>query len=60
MAELHELSENDSVADGFLTITAKQEAGGGYTSARLKSVDLQEFQYGRIDIRAKLPEGQGI
>lgn len=53
-------SENSSVADGFLTITAKQEAGGGYTSARLKSVDLQEFQYGRIDIRAKLPEGQGI
>ena len=49
-------SENSSVAGGFLTITAKQEPGGDYTSARLKSVDLQEFQYGRIDIRAKLPE----
>ena len=50
---------NSSVADGFLTITARQE-GGGYTSARMKTVDLQEFQFGRIDIRAKLPEGQGI
>lgn len=51
---------NSSVADGFLTITARQEPGGGYTSARLKSVDLQEFQFGRIDVRAKLPQGQGI
>ena len=50
---------NSSVSDGFLTITAREE-GGGYTSARMKSVDLQEFQFGRIDIRAKLPEGQGI
>lgn len=50
---------NSSVVDGFLTITAREE-GGGYTSARMKSVDLQEFQFGRIDIRAKLPEGQGI
>ena len=50
---------NSSVADGFLTITARQE-GGSYTSARMKSVDLQEFQFGRIDIRAKMPEGQGI
>lgn len=52
-------SSNSSVADGYLTITARQE-GSGYTSARLKSVDLQEFQFGRIDIRAKLPQGQGI
>ena len=52
-------SENSSVADGYLTITARQE-GSGYTSARLKSQGLQSFQYGRMDIRAKLPEGQGI
>lgn len=50
---------NSSVSDGFLTITARQE-GGGYTSARMKSLDLQEFQFGRIDFRAKMPEGQGI
>lgn len=52
-------ASNSSVADGYLTITARQE-GGGYTSARLKSQGLQTFQYGRLDIRAKLPEGQGI
>ena len=52
-------SENSSVADGYLTITARQE-GSGYTSARLKSQGLQSFQYGRMDIRAKLPQGQGI
>lgn len=51
--------ENSSVADGFLTITARQE-GSGYTSARMKSEGLQEFQFGRIDVRAKLPQGQGI
>lgn len=53
-------SNNSSVSDGFLTITARQEPGGGYTSARMKSQGLQTFQYGRIDFRAKMPEGQGI
>lgn len=51
--------ENSSVSDGYLTITARQE-GSGYTSARLKTQGLQSFQFGRMDIRAKLPEGQGI
>ncbi|MDA8771618.1 glycoside hydrolase family 16 protein [Flavobacteriales bacterium] len=50
---------NSDVSNGFLTITARQE-GSSYTSARLKTQGLQDFQYGRIDIRAKLPEGQGI
>lgn len=50
---------NSSVADGFLTITARQTSDG-YTSARMKTSGLQEFQYGRIDVRAKLPQGQGI
>lgn len=51
---------NSSVADGLLTITAKQEPGGGFTSARMKTQGLQSFQFGRIDVRAKLPQGQGI
>ncbi|MBV42854.1 MAG: hypothetical protein CL834_07460 [Crocinitomicaceae bacterium] len=50
---------NSSVANGHLTITAR-ENGSNYTSARLKTQGLQDFQFGRIDIRAKLPEGQGI
>lgn len=53
--------DNSIVANGSLVITAKREDYGGeqFTSARLKSQGLQEFQYGRIDIFAKLPEGGG-
>ena len=52
-------SENAHVANGNLMIVAIDE-GTHYTSARMKSIDLQEFQYGRIDVRAVLPKGQGI
>ncbi|WP_369415210.1 glycoside hydrolase family 16 protein [Belliella calami] len=54
--------ENTELKDGYLVITAKQESIGGrnYTSSRLKTQGKQVFQYGRIDIRAALPKGQGI
>lgn len=54
--------ENAWVSDGALTIEARQQAysGSEYTSARMITKDKQEFKYGRIDIRALLPEGQGI
>ena len=32
---------------------------GGYTSARIKSENLYEFTYGRVEIRAKLPAAGG-
>ena len=53
--------DNASVADGVLTITAKQETKGGrdYTSARLVSKGKGDFLYGRFEIRAKLPAGRG-
>jgi hypothetical protein len=60
--ELQEYSDEESnskVENGKLTITARKE-GGGYTSARIKTEDKVEFQFGRIDVRAKLPQGQGI
>lgn len=50
---------NSFVEDGNLFIVALQD-GAGYTSARLVSRDLQEFEFGRIDIRAVLPYGQGL
>lgn len=55
-------AENTSVQDGYLTITARKEnfSGSGYTSSRLVTKGKQEFQYGRIDIRATLPKGQGV
>ncbi|KJD36719.1 glucan endo-1,3-beta-D-glucosidase [Tamlana sedimentorum] len=51
--------ENVIVEDGLLKITARADGSGGYTSARLKSQDLQEFTYGRVEVRAKLPAAQG-
>lgn len=54
-------SQNATVSDGRLTITAKKNDGGrSYTSARIKSQGKLSVQYGRIDIRAKMPFGQGI
>jgi len=52
-------AENVIVEGGVLKITAKDDGANGYTSARLKSENLQEFVYGRVEIRAKLPSGQG-
>lgn len=46
--------------DGYLHILARNPANGVYTSARLKSEGLQSFQYGRIEARIKMPEGQGM
>jgi beta-glucanase (GH16 family) len=55
-------TSNTSFQNGKLVITAKEESFGGapYTSARITTKDKQEFQFGRIDIRARLPFGQGI
>lgn len=51
---------NSKLEDGNLIITAREEEDGGYTSARIKTEDKVELTFGRIDIRAKLPKGQGI
>lgn len=54
--------ENAWVEDGILTIEAREESFGGknYTSSRMITQGKKSFQYGRVDIRALLPEGQGI
>ena len=54
--------ENAREENGLLVIEARQEQYEGlpYTSARLNSRGLQEFQYGRIEARMKLPSGQGM
>lgn len=55
-------SANASVKDGYLLISAKKESVGGfnYTSSRIITKGNREFKYGRVDIRAILPKGQGI
>ncbi|WZL90399.1 family 16 glycosylhydrolase [Salinimicrobium sp. 3283s] len=54
-------TENAEVVDGNLVITAKAEASNGfnYTSSRITTKDNFEFKYGRVEARAKLPEGAG-
>ncbi len=53
--------DNAYVSDGTLKITALKESfmGSDYTSARLISKYQGDWQYGRIQVRAKLPSGVG-
>jgi beta-glucanase (GH16 family) len=55
-------TDNTILQDGHLVITAKRESKSGslYTSSRLITKHKQSFRYGRVDVRAALPEGQGI
>ncbi len=54
-------SSNAFVADGLLHINAIKESfgGSGYTSAKLLTKDKFSFKYGKVEVRAKLPEGIG-
>ena len=47
-------------ADGALHIVAQRTSSGAYTSARLKTQGLFSFQYGRFEMRARVPEAQGF
>ena len=53
---------NAEVKDGFLYINALKEnyRGFKYTSARLITKGKGDWLYGRMEIRAKLPEGRGM
>ena len=56
-------SKNSFVTSGgYLVLEARQEPFGSanYTSARMLTMGKQDFTYGRIDVRAKLPKGQGV
>ena len=54
--------QNVFVSAGNLIIEARKESYGGndYTSGRLTTYNKQQFTYGRIDIRAKLPVSKGM
>lgn len=61
--QTYTLGDNINVANGILEITARRigngQKNGDYTSGRLKTQGKKEFTYGRMEIRAKLPEGIG-
>ena len=54
--------ENSVLVDGSLVIEAKAEVVGSksYSSSKLITKNNFNFKYGRIDVRAALPEGQGL
>jgi beta-glucanase (GH16 family) len=54
-------SENVRAEGGSLVIEARKEAyqGYAYTSASVNTRRRFEFQYGRVEVRAKLPTGNG-
>ncbi len=60
--EQYYLKENTVVADGMLTIIAKEEAYGGksYTSSRIRTMNKGDWTYGRFEFRAKMPAGKGL
>lgn len=54
--------KNAEVKNGFLNITAVKEdfEGKKYTSARLITKGKGDWLYGKIEVRAKLPDGRGM
>lgn len=50
---------NHELKDGNLIITVNQQ-GDHYTSTRITTAGKKEFQYGRMEARAKIPVGKGI
>jgi beta-glucanase (GH16 family) len=57
-------SENVSIVEdgevSALAITALEDATGGYTSAKLTTQNLFSARFGRVEVRAKMPKGQGL
>jgi beta-glucanase (GH16 family) len=60
--EFYTAGENLYFSQGKMIIEARKESRGGknYTSSRLTTMGKKSFKFGRIDMRAKLPKGQGI
>ena len=52
-------SKNSFISNGNLVIQALKE-GNSYTSARMNTKNKWSIKYGKFEIRAKLPYGQGI
>lgn len=59
-------SENVRVEDGNLVLEARRDNAGisgtsrEFSSGRVRTKNRGDWLYGRIDVRAKLPSGQGI
>jgi beta-glucanase (GH16 family) len=53
--------DNVFTSNGHLTIKAiKPASGPAYTSGRILTKGKQDFVFGRVDVRAKIPKGKGV
>ncbi len=54
--------ENLRVEDGRLVLEAHYQGPGtpAFTSGRVHSAGKQSLRYGRVDVRARVPEGRGV
>lgn len=52
-------NKNHELKEGHLVIRIEKEADH-YTSTRITTAGKKEFQYGRMEARAKIPTGKGI
>jgi len=52
--------DNVHIDTGYLHISALRPVVSSYTSGRITTKGKKEFTYFRVDIRAKVPEGQGV
>lgn len=51
--------DNHELKDGLLTIRTRHE-NGVYSSSKINTQGKREFQYGKIEVKAKLPTGKGL
>ena len=52
--------ENGFVRDGNFVIKGIEYQSGKYTSCKIRNNDSYAFKYGRVEVRAKAPEGFGL
>lgn len=50
----------DDEENTVLAIVAREDSAGEYSSAKLTTNDLQNFLFGRIEARVKIPTGKGM
>jgi len=50
---------NVTVSGGMLMIEGRQDPDNTYTSGRINTKDKLDIRYGRVEVNARLPEGQG-
>ncbi len=52
-------ADNIDVSGGTLKLEGRREMDGSYTSGRINTRGKLDFTYGKVEVRAKIPSGQG-